>query len=408
MTTKGTTMLANKVIVVGMLDTMLVRDQNARRSEGRKLIEVTRREGRDRGTGGRWQRMAFQVGSPYGGTFALPIEIAPHVPGAELLSDAAPETLFAIEGTLQLVQTFDGRFASDRVDQRGRSDRGRPTRELQILTARVREPSEAERDAASGVWLEGEVAEPPQISRHTELPAIQLAGTILRVAFARPAAFPGLGGTIQEVAEVNVAIPSTHPDAAYLFRAGNRVRVQGQLDCRMEFQGGDSVRAKLAEIDAEWAERKQALAGQAAELRRAEAQYRRTRQRYEAAPRLFVMVGLVELLEGEPLPLAETYEARRAFVRGRRQQQAERRARAADDRERRRSAATSHTDAEVAIADMSILATVDVGTHPEAGATRPIRPRKRVVEAESVEGGERLPDEPLGVLNGNTARDNEG
>jgi hypothetical protein len=320
----------------------------------------------------------------------IPLIRKPARPTA-LLHDAAADTQFAIEGTLQLVQSFDGRFASDQLDPRGRSDRGRPTRE----------PDDAERSAASGVWLEGEVAEPPQISRHPELPAIQLAGTILKVAFARPTAFPGLHGTMQEVAEVNVVVPTTHPDGEELFRQGNRVRVMGQLDCRMEFQGGDSVRAKLAEIDAEWAERKEAPAGQPAELRRAEAQYRRIRQRYEAAPRLFVMTSHVELLEGEPMPLAETYESRRAFVRNRRQQQTERRGRVATERAQRVTSATSGPDTVETISDLQILALADVGTHPDAGITKVARPRKRTIETESIEGGEGSGDEQASALNGN-------
>jgi hypothetical protein len=120
----------NRVIVVGMLDTMLVRDRTVRRDKetGRtKLIAVTWRKGRDRGTGGRWEHLTLQVRSPYGGMFALPIEIEPGVPGAELIASAEADTLLAVEGGLQLVQTFDARFASDRVDARGRSDRGRPT-----------------------------------------------------------------------------------------------------------------------------------------------------------------------------------------------------------------------------------------------------------------------------------------
>src|SRR5262249_7529847 len=103
----------NKVIVVGMLDTILVRDRNAKRGEGRKMVEITKKVGRDSGTGGRWENMRLQVRSPYGGMFALPIEIEPDVLGAELLHAAAAETLLAIEGTLQLKQSFDTRFATD-------------------------------------------------------------------------------------------------------------------------------------------------------------------------------------------------------------------------------------------------------------------------------------------------------
>src|SRR5690349_24306421 len=86
MTTETTTNTANKVIVVGMLDTMLVRDRGEKR-DGRggrdQMIEVTRKSGRTRGTGGRWENLTLQVRSPYGGMFAMPIEIEPNVPGAE-------------------------------------------------------------------------------------------------------------------------------------------------------------------------------------------------------------------------------------------------------------------------------------------------------------------------------------
>ena len=128
--------------------------------------------------------------------------------------------------------------------------------------------------------------------------------------------------TIDEIAEVNVAIPTNHRDAEKLFRPGNRVRAIGQLDCRMEFQGGETVRAKLAEIDEEWAARKEQLADKPGELRRAEGAWRRQRQRFEAAPRLYALLGHVDLLEGEPLALSETYQLRREFVRTQRQQRA--------------------------------------------------------------------------------------
>ena len=111
------TISSNHVVVVGMLDTMMVRDRNAKRDKnsGRPmLIETTRKEGRTRGVGGRWENMTLQVGSPYGGMFALPIELSPDVPGIELLDSAAAETMLAIEGSLQLRQTFDGRFTTDR------------------------------------------------------------------------------------------------------------------------------------------------------------------------------------------------------------------------------------------------------------------------------------------------------
>src|SRR5262245_12024361 len=94
MTTEVTT--ANKGTVVGMRGALLLRDRNAKRSEGRKMVEVTKKVGRDHGTGGRHKSMKLQVRSPYGGMFALPIEIEPDVPGAELLEAAEAETILAI------------------------------------------------------------------------------------------------------------------------------------------------------------------------------------------------------------------------------------------------------------------------------------------------------------------------
>jgi len=386
MTTEVTTNAANKVIVVGMLDTMLVRDSGARRgTEGRaKMVAVTRREGRERGRGGRWENLTLQVRSPYGGMFAMKIELEPDVPGAELLEHAEAETMLAIEGTLQLKQTFDSRFATDRTDLRGRTDRGRPTRELHVLVSCVRAPNEQERRASSAVWLEGEVAEPPQIARHPDLPSIQLAGAILRVICARPADFPGMEATIQETVEVNVAIPTSHADAEKLYRQGNIVRVIGQLDCRMEFQGGESVRVKLAEIDAEWAARKIELADKPGELRRAEGAYLRLRQRFEAAPRLYVLAGHAEILAGEPMPLEETYAARREFVRDRRQRQAERRMRTTGYRQDR-AAITGLPDAAEKAFDVPMSAIGNDAVHSAAGTTTASKPRRRTIEAATSE-----------------------
>jgi len=182
--------------------------------------------------------------------------------------------------------------------------------------------------------------------------------------------------TIDEIAEVNVAIPTNHRDAEKLFRPGNRVRAIGQLDCRMEFQGGESVKSKLAEIDAEWAVRKQELAGKTGELRRAEAIYRQTRQRFEAAPRLYVLLGHIELLEGEPIALEETYQLRREFVRVQRAQRDERRRRVAADRVRRMGGAEMRSNVQDRDADLPLIA-IDAVPDAAFGGTKPSRPLRR-------------------------------
>jgi hypothetical protein len=344
------------------------------------MIEITRKAGRTRGIGGRWENLTLQVRSPYGGMFAMPIEIEPNVPGAELLARATADTMLAIEGALQLRQTFDGRYATDTKDARGRTDRGRPTRELQLLVSCVREPNAQEHRAASAVWLEGEVAEPPRISRHPDLPSIQLAGTILRVTFGRPADFPGIAATIQETVDANIAIPTSHQDAEKLYRQGNVVRVIGQLDCRMEEQGGEAVRLKLAEIDAEWAERKAELLGKPGELRRAETAYLRVRQRFEVAPRLYVLTGGADLLTGEVTDIEATFQARRDFVRSRRQQQDARRARTLAERAGH-AGVTVELPARDSSTDIPILAVVPaVDRDATAGTSKPGRARRRVDE----------------------------
>jgi hypothetical protein len=200
------------------------------------------------------------------------------------------------------------------------------------------------------------------------------------VTYARPTDFPGLAATITETVDVNVSIPTNHQDAEKLYRQGNVVRVIGQLDCRMEFQGGAAVRSKLEEIDVEWAEHKAELAEKPGELRKAEDNYRRIRQRFEAAARLFVLVGYAELITGEPLPLQETFAARREFVRNRRQQQEARRQRVAGEQAQRAKRGTLHSDVAESVDGMPILATADVGMHPQAGLTKAARPRKRAME----------------------------
>jgi hypothetical protein len=376
--TNTATVTANKVIVVGMLDTMLVQDRNARRDKDsgkRKMVEVTKKQGRDREKGGRWENLTLQVRSPYGGMFAMKIELEPDVPGAELIAAAEAETLLAFEGSLQLKRTFDGRFARDEHDTRGRLDRGLPTRALQLHVTQVREPNAEERRASSAVWLEGVVAEPPQVSRHPDLPSVQLAGTILRVTAARPADFPGLPATIDETVEVNVAVPTSYAQAEGLYRQGNRVRMVGQIDCRMERQAGPSVVTKLAELDDEWAQRRADLAEKPHELQQALRRYRNERMRFEESPRLYVLALAVELLAGEPLALEDTYEQRRAWVREQRQLREERRTRAAADRQRRMAAsrpeATEHTD------DLPTPARVE-DEEQTAEDVKVIRPRRRV------------------------------
>jgi hypothetical protein len=220
------------------------------------------------------------------------------------------------------------------------------------------------------------------------------------VTYARPANFPGLAATITETVDVNISIPTNHQDAEKLYRQGNIVRVIGQLDCRMEYQGGAALRTKLEEIDSEWAERKTELMEKPGELRKAETNYRRLRQRFEAAPRLFVLAGYAELVTGEPMLLEETFASRREFVKNRRQQQEARRQRAASDQAQRAAGGRPRLDVAEGTEATPSLAIADVGIHPLAGTTKPARPRKRtdvaeVADAAGVETNEHNADVPV-------------
>lgn len=380
----------NHVIIVGMLDTMLVRERTARTSGGSRVpparTEVTTRAGRDRRTGGRWAQITLQVRSPYGGMFALATEVAPDAPGADLIAHVAPDTLLVVEGHLQLKATFDPRFATDHLVGRGWSDRGHPTRRLCLHVGRVRRAGDQEAQAGSAVWLEGEVLEPPQITRHADLPTIQLAGTLLRVVLLRPAGVAGVPTTTPEVVEVNVSIPTVHPDAGALYRQGNRVRVIGQIDCRMEYQHGAAVTAKLDDLDAAWAAQKAGLQGQPGAVRRAEEAYRRTRQRLEASARLYVLAGSVGLVTGEPGTLEETYAQRRAFVHARRTRQEARRVQRTTEQAQRVARAAQRPGARDAEEEAPLSADdVRVGDgdgRADAGERKAPRPRRRVIEGE--------------------------
>jgi len=77
------------------------------------------------------------------------------------------------------------------------------------------------------------------------------------------------------------------------------------------------------------------------------------------------------------MALEDTFEARREFVRNRRQQQATRRARTAADRAGRVAGATMWADSIASIAEMPVIAMVtDIGMDPAAGITRPGKPRR--------------------------------
>jgi hypothetical protein len=98
-----------------------------------------------------------------------------------------------------------------------------------------------------------------------------------------------------------------------------------------------------------------------------------------------VLTGNAELVAGEPLPLEETFAARREFVKQRRQQQEARRQRAAGEQAQRAKRSRLGPDVDESIDDMPVLTIADVGMHPQAGMTKSTRPRKRADVAEGAD-----------------------
>ena len=120
------------------------------------------------------------------------------------------------------------------------------------------------------------------------------------------------------------------------------------------------------------------------------------------------MLGLnVELVEGQPLTLGETYEMRRSFVVDERKRRAERRQRVEAGIAPREAQAgiqaqqgAGHNVAE-SIGEMPIIAAVaDVGIDPAAGTTKPARPRRPVRDV--VEQTVEVPDVAEPVIGNGT------
>jgi len=126
--------------------------------------------------------------------------------------------------------------------------------------------------------------------------------------------------------------------------------------------------------------------------------------RFEESPRLYVLALSVELLDGEPLALEETYEQRRGWVREQRQLREQRRARTAAEQQRR--AGTSQSDRAERSDEAPVLAMAKGEgdeVSPLAGMTKATRPRRRLEGAptsgnDGLNGGEADDDRPAGVI----------
>lgn len=281
----------NRAIVIGTLDTV--------RSRGKDAPLVERRNAQR----GKIEQFAIQVRSPFGEPFALQLTAQADGPGSELLTREHIGKPIVVEGELSRVISFDGRYAESERDP------GRRVRETRLSVTAVRERREDEPAGVSQVWLEGVVATPPRIVRHRSVAALELATTIVQMVMEKQSSYPGSRARIRETVEVSVAVPVTMEGAEALYRPGNRVRLEGALEMAMIPQRDEAVSAAVARL-----EREHAVAMERAvsedERRRQQRRFRaRYRQLTEAA-RATVVVGYIELLDGEPLSLGESQELR--------------------------------------------------------------------------------------------------
>src|SRR6266511_4478129 len=124
--------------------------------------------------------------------------------------------------------------------------------------------------------------------------------TVIAVAQDGSAAvYPGSRFGFKRQVRVQVGVLVTFEHAALLFKPGNQVQIEGQMDCMIFTQGGEVVNQTVARLDAEFAQREQQ--GFKSDQQRNEAvrAYRRGRQQLLSAARPFVMVGYVDALTEE-------------------------------------------------------------------------------------------------------------
>ena len=365
----------NKVVIVGVLDTVRQRVHDEERRGEARVVYTTIAEGRTP-LRGAVDRFNMQLVSPFGEPFALPLELAPGVTGSELLHQAIAGQVLVVEGELRQRTSMDSRYA------RNAQDPGRQVQELKLRLTNVRTPLPDE-PVSSAVWLEGTVIEPPRLVRHSEDRSVQLALTVIEIAQDGSAAvYPGSRFGFKRQVRVQVGVLVTFEHAALLFKPGNQVQIEGQMDCMIFTQGGEVVNQTVARLDAEFAQREQQ--GFKSDQQRDETvrAFRRRRQQLLEAARPFVMVGYIEALTdeagqslAEPISLDEALERRREFAADLRRRRAEREARRAEREARATQELKAADQGEVGEGSPLASRIVDILAPPAPAA--PIPPRRR-------------------------------
>lgn len=282
----------NHAVVVGRLGSFT----NGRGGDRKPAKTIARR-----GDFGRSTRFLLALETPFGEPFELLVDAGNSTRGMEVLEAAAIGDFIAVEGALMLETAGDRRYATSDEDD------GRRVREMILRVASICAPAAGEQYSQARVWLEGTVIEPAAFLRHGRFSAAQFGRTLVRASF----------GAYRLPCDVACLISTEHEAAGYLYRAGNKLQLRGELTRMMTTQYGESVEQAVSKLKHEWQAEKLALAGASPdEQRRALGRYRARRAALLNHARTFVLVSEVSPLDGaEAISFQQARQSRREFAR---------------------------------------------------------------------------------------------
>lgn len=255
-----------------------------------------------RGDFGHCTRFLLELSTPLGEPFELTIEASPATEGMAVLDAAACGDDIAVDGTLVLAAGIDWRGGAN--DDGGA---GREVRDLVVRASAIRTPAPGEQRCQAQAWLEGVVVEPATFARHATIRSAQFGRTLVRT----------MVGPHRLPYDVACAISTEHDAAGYLYRAGNRLQLRGDIARLVTLQSGPRVEQELERLRQEWADNRPALERATEhEQRKASWHYRSRHDQVMYQARTSVLIEALTPLSGaQPLSFAQARRARREFSR---------------------------------------------------------------------------------------------
>lgn len=286
----------NCAVLTGMLD--------AQQRAGQLITHRVTRNGAQ----GLSIRIMLQLPGAYAGSYGMPIEIAPGMPGSDLIPQLAIGDRISVRASLAWRAWPDPRFLPGAGHQRRIKQLALQTFDLQ--RAALEAPLGAE------VQLCGTTLAGARVVRHPIQQHLTLAITTLRVETPRRQL--GDRSWITSVEHIPLAISAQHPSAPSLLRAGNHVQVHGVIDrYSVQLRGHDVEQARAA-LDTDW-QRRQLGMTDASVRAQEELRYLRQQRQLGIGHYSRVVAGSVELLQGEPLSVRDAQRQRERTLAQRRQ-----------------------------------------------------------------------------------------